>query len=558
MTLESSGTAERLQETAAQPTLSLPWALVAATAAGPILDRAFPDAGIWPLAFAGIALVLVALRGRTADSAFLVGFVFGVAFYFPHIEWAAVFLGPIPWSALAVLMALWCGLGGVVIAWAYRWLPRVWPSGPGRLLLLPAVVAGLWIAREGIAAVWPYGGFSWGRVAFSQSDSPLATLFAWLGVSGVGFAMVFLVALSIEAVREVRAARSLSIEPDRLLGPQRCLLVGAVIVGLLAVPAWTSLPGTSTGETIRIGAVQGDTKAGYFDPPENFGDNLRGQLAATEPVYDQDVDVVIWPEGSSDVNPLAYPEAAADFDAVARRAGAPLVAGIITARETGEVDDAGEPIYQFFNTSTLWHEGEGQVDFYDKKHPVPFGEYVPDRWFWRQFAPDLIDLIGREYTPGTTDAVLDLGSENTDGRSVPAGVAICFDIVDDELMTGMVDEGAQLVLAQTNNADFGRTDESVQQLAIARIRALETARTVVNISTVGTSAILYPDGSVHQQLEWYEPGVMVDDVPLSTTVTPAVAGGRQIEWLVSFGGLLVLGVARVSIRGPKRTLLNHR
>jgi apolipoprotein N-acyltransferase len=549
-------------DTSRSTALSLPWALVAAAAAGPVLDRAFPDAGIWPLAFAGIALVLVALHGRTADSAFLVGLVFGVAFYFPHIEWAAVFLGPIPWSALSVLMALWCGLGGVLIAWAYRWLPRVWPSGPGRRLLLPAVVAGLWIAREGIAAVWPYGGFSWGRVAFSQSDSPLAGLFAWLGVSGVGFVMVFVVALAIEAVREVRTSYAHSLRPDRGIVPQRALLIAAIILGLLALPAWTSLPGggplTGDAGTLRIGAVQGDTKAGYFDPPENFGDNLRGQLAATEPVYEQDVDVVIWPEGSSDVNPLAYPEAAAEFDAVARRAGAPLVAGIITARDTGEVDDDGEPIYRFFNTSTLWHDGEGQVDYYDKKHPVPFGEYVPDRWFWRQFAPELIDLIGREYTPGTTDAVLDLGSENTDGRSVPAGVAICFDIVDDQLLREMVEEDAQLVLAQTNNADFGFTDESVQQLAIARIRAFETARTVVNISTVGTSAIIYPDGSVHHQLEWYEPGVMVDDVPLSTTVTPAVAVGRQIEWLVSFGGLLVLGLAGVSIRGRKRTLLNRR
>jgi apolipoprotein N-acyltransferase len=237
---------------------------------------------------------------------------------------------------------------------------------------------------------------------------------------------------------------------------------------------------------------------------------------------------------------------------VARRAGAPLVAGIITARDTGEVDDSGEPIYQYFNTSTLWHDGEGQVDFYDKKHPVPFGEYVPHRWFWRQFAPELIDLIGREYTPGTTDAVLDLGSENTGGRSVPAGIAICFDIVDDQLLREMVEEDAQLVLAQTNNADFGFTDESVQQLAIARIRAFETARTVVNISTVGTSAIIHPDGSVHHQLEWYEPGVMIDDVPLSTTMTPAVAVGRQIEWFVCFGGLLVLGLARVSLGRRKR------
>jgi apolipoprotein N-acyltransferase len=194
----------------------------------------------------------------------------------------------------------------------------------------------------------------------------------------------------------------------------------------------------------------------------------------------------------------------------------------------------------------------GQVDYYDKKHPVPFGEYVPHRWFWRQFAPELIDLIGREYTPGTTDAVLDLGSENTDGRSVPAGIAICFDIVDDQLIREMVDQGAQLVLGQTNNADFGFTDESVQQLAIARIRAFETARTVVNISTVGTSAIIYPDGSVHHQLVWYEPGVMVDDVPLSTTMTPAVVGGRQIEWFVCFGALLVLGLAGLTSRPTRR------
>ncbi len=544
-----------------KPLLPFGWAVVAAAAAGPILDRAFPDAGIWPLAFLGIGLVLVALHGRTADASFLVGLVFGVAFYFPHIEWAAVFLGPIPWSALSVLMALWCGLGALLITWAYRWLPRIWPSGPGRFLLLPAVVAGLWIAREGIAAVWPYGGFSWGRVAFSQSDSPLAFLFAWLGVSGVGFVMVFLVGVTIEGVREVRASRLVSMSADRLLGVQRALLIAAIILGLLAVPAWTSLPGggplAGDAGTLRVGAVQGDTKAGYFDPPENFGDNLRGQLAATEPVYDQDVDVVIWPEGSSDVNPLTYPEAAADFDAVSRRADAPLVAGIITARETGEVDDNGEPVYQYFNTSTLWHDGEGQVDFYDKKHPVPFGEYVPHRAFWRQFAPDLIDLIGREYTPGTTDAVLDLGSDKTGGRSVLAGVAICFDIVDDQLLTEMVEEGAQLVLAQTNNADFGFTDESVQQLAIARIRAYETARTVINISTVGTSAIIYPDGSVHHQLEWYQPGVMVDDVPLSTTMTPAVVGGRQVEWFVCFGGLLVLVLAGLPSRPSRRGALRR-
>lgn len=547
MTLESDqqGFERRMN---ARPTLPLGFAVVLAAISGLVLDLAFPDAAIWPLAIPAIALVLIALDGRKGDSAFLVGLVFGLAFYFTHIQWAATFLGPVPWSALSVLMSLWCGLGGILIAWAYRYVPRVWPSPMGRMLLLPAVVSGLWVGREGIAAVWPYGGFSWGRVAFSQSDSPFSHLFAWLGVAGVGFVLVFLAAASIEVVRAG-------------VTPFRALASVAVVLALLVVPAWSSLPGTTSTETLRVGAVQGDTKAGYFDPPENLGDNLKGQYAATLPLFDEDVDVVVWPEGSSDLNPLAYPEAAAVFDDVARRADAPLVAGIITARDQGYQDENGDEVYHYFNTSTLWHAGEGQVDYYDKKHPVPFGEYVPNRAFWRMFAPDLIDLIGREYTFGTTDAVLDVGSAKTGGRSVLAGIAICFDIVDDQLVTEMVEQGAQIVLAQTNNADFGYTDESLQQLAIARIRAIETGRSVVNISTVGTSAIIHPDGSVHDQLEWYTPGVMIDDVPLGTTMTPAVLAGRQIEWLVSFGALLALGFAAlqtVSRRGRTRPLFRRR
>src|SRR5690606_8313165 len=112
------------------------------------------------------------------------------------------FLGVLPWSALAAVMTLWSGAAAALIALAYRWVPLVWNGVAGRLLLLPAVVAGVWTAKEAIASVWPYGGFSWGRVAFSQSDSPISSLFAWLGASGVSFVMVFLAAFAIAATQE--------------------------------------------------------------------------------------------------------------------------------------------------------------------------------------------------------------------------------------------------------------------------------------------------------------------------------------------------------------------
>ena len=46
--------------------LPLWMAVIVAAGAGVVLDAGFPDGDVWPLAFVGIALVLVALRGRRA------------------------------------------------------------------------------------------------------------------------------------------------------------------------------------------------------------------------------------------------------------------------------------------------------------------------------------------------------------------------------------------------------------------------------------------------------------------------------------------------------------
>lgn len=516
-----------------RPFVPLWTAVLLAIAAGFVTDAAFPELGWWPLAFLGVALVLVAAQGRRAASGFLVGVVFGASFYLVHIPWMTEFLGPnapwlvraVPWFALSVVMALWCGLGTMLISIAGRVVPRVVRGSLGRLLAVPVVIAGLWIAREAVSSVWPYGGFAWGRIAESQSASPVAPLFAWLGVSGVGFVMVYLVAVAVAAVREARVPVLV-----------RTTLVTALAAAIVAFPAFP----VAVDGTLRVGAVQGNGKTGYFDPAENVGDNLLAQYEATAPLAEEDVDVVVWPEGGSDLDPLRVPQAARIFDSVSRSTDAPLVGWAVTNR--------GE---EYFNTSLVWRAGEGASDFYDKRHPVPFGEYVPDRAVWRQFAPELIDLIQREYTPGTTDAVMDIGAA---GKPVLASFAICFDIVDDALMREGVKQGGQLVLAQSNNADFGETDESVQQLAIARIRAIELGRAVVNISTVGTSAVFAPDGTIVAELPRRTAAVMLVEVPLSTTTTPAVVIGYGVEWgvvMIALGTLIGAGIGTRAPRGRR-------
>jgi apolipoprotein N-acyltransferase len=175
---------------------------------------------------------------------------------------------------------------------------------------------------------------------------------------------------------------------------------------------------------------------------------------------------------------------------------------------------------------------------------VPFAEYLPAREFFYPLAPDLFDLVPRDFAFGERDTVFDI-----DG--VIAGIAICYDIVDDDLLHRSIDEGAQILLAPTNNADFGVTDQSVQQLGIARLRAIEAGRALVNASTVGASAIVGPDGRDLDALPLFEPGVMVHDVPLSDTITPAHALGRSAEWwvilfgLATLAGSLILGRAQL-------------
>src|SRR5690606_30570758 len=100
-----------------------------------------------------------------------------------------------------------------------------------------------------------------------------------------------------------------------------------------------------------------------------------------------------------------------------------------------------------------------------------FAEYMPARPFFHAIVPDLVDLVQLEYTSGQRPATFDI---ELGERSVRAAIAICFDIIFDDHVAAMMVGDPQLLLAQTNNADFGKTDESVQQLQIARTKAVET------------------------------------------------------------------------------------
>ena len=140
-----------------RPLLPLWAAAPVAAAAGLILTLAFPAVAWWPAVFVAVPLALLSLIGRRIGAAVLVGFVFGAALFFVNLWFTARYLGPIPWIALATLESLLTAVMAIPITLAYRWMPRLAPGTWGRLLALPALVAGLWVSREELLAeVWGY------------------------------------------------------------------------------------------------------------------------------------------------------------------------------------------------------------------------------------------------------------------------------------------------------------------------------------------------------------------------------------------------------------------
>ncbi len=503
---------ETVREHAAlRPILPLWAALPAAGTAGLLMDTASPALALWPLAFVAVALLLVCLIGRRIGGALLVGVVYGAVFYSLLVSWTARYLGPIPWIALTAAEALITGVLLVPVALAYRWLPRALPHPAARLAVLPPLVGALWVARELVLGNWPYGGFPWARLGVTQSESPLASVASWLGISGLGLLIVVLVALIIEIVH------------TRTWYRPRIVAIPVLLLALMAlIPVF---PTTTVG-TMRIAAVQGNGPNGYFDEREPYA-IIQAQSDASAPLVGERMDLVVWPEGSLDYDPFRSAEIARRLSLESARLGAPVLANAAVARAEST-----------YNTSLLWGTQEG-VQTHAKRHPVPFGEYIPDRAFYRLFVPNLVDLVQREYAFGEDPPLMTVGDATI-------GLAICFDVIYDDVIREGVLGGAEVLVFQTNNADFRGTDENLQQLAIARMRAIETGRWVVNISTVGTSQVIRPDGSTVASLDTDVAGALLEEVERRAGVTAGVVLGPWLELLLVLGGgagLIACGIA---------------
>ncbi|MDO5503379.1 MAG: apolipoprotein N-acyltransferase [Actinomycetia bacterium] len=499
--------------------------LALAAAAGGSLYTAFPFLNWWWIAPVGIALLTAAIDGTRPRLGFLLGIVAGLVFFVPTLQWSGIYVGMLPWLALATSQAVYFGLLGLFLSLT-------------RHVVVMTPLA--WVASELLRSTTPFGGFPWVRVAFSQADSPIATWASVIGAPGVTFAVAVLGAAGYAVVR-------LLWRSDRR---QKATVVPALAAAVIVLLGGLLIPRPTDGTPVPVAMIQGNVpRAGLDFNAERravLDNHARGTELAVEqvgPRRPDDLSLVIWPENSSDIDPFRNPDAGAVIAGAVATANAPILVGAVVEHSATTVANVS-PLFRPGGPTT-----EDEVEKYVKQHPVPFAEYIPFRSFFRFFS-DKVDLVRRDFVAGEEPVVFEIDAG--DGFSYMAVPTICFEVAYDGLMRDVLAEAGgepSLLIVQTNNATFGYSAEAEQQFAKSRIRAIEHGRSVAHISTVGVSGFIAPDGSATQVTELFTARQLIGEPVVRSAVTISDRLGRAPEILAVGALLFLLGMHAVERTG---------
>jgi apolipoprotein N-acyltransferase len=502
------------------PRWHLPVRMLVAAAAGVLLYLSGPPRTLWWLAPIAFAVLGWVIQDRRARAGFGYALCFGLGYLVPLLAWTGEFVGVVAWLPLALAEAALVGLSGAAIA-----VVAVLPAWPVWAALL-------WVAGESLRAVFPFGGFPWGNVAFTQPEGIYLPLAAAGGAPLIAFAVTLsgfgLTALALRMARRERSIRQLATPVLATLLPVAAAFGSLPLVGTDA-NAGTAVVAVIQGNVPRAGLDFNAQRRAVLDNHVARTERLAEDIAddrASQP------DLVIWPENSSDIDPYRNPDAWAAIDRAARAIGAPIAVGSVL------VGDDGLPR----NTMLLWDPERGPVDQYTKRKLQPFGETMPWRPFFRLFS-STVDRAGR-FVPGEQATVFDMANARV-------GFATCYEVAFDGVVRDSV-SGANLLAVPTNNATFGRTEMTYQQLAMDRVRAVEHGRAVAVAATSGVSAFVLPDGSIAQQSgRLFTDAALVRGLPLRSTTTLSDRLGPSTEWVLTILGLGAFAAA-VVVRRRRR------
>lgn len=438
-----------------------------------LLSGAFEPIGKWWLAPIALTVHMYAI-GRT-DRKVLSTFIFAFTFNAVLLHWTSTYVGSTPWIILSVGLSLLY----LPLALVGRWGIAAYPL--------------IFVVLEEIRNRFPFGGFGWARVAYSQADAPYANIASRGGAISLSGITVLIATFIYFAINK------------------RMIFICIVPLFALVIPN-NILPAGQTSVLM----IQGNVPQLGLEFNARAKEVFYNHLNETKHALAQakKVDFIVWPENAVDVDPYTNKDVYEQLESFDK----PLIIGAIT-RKGGKL----------LNTSILW--GDRVQDIYVKQHLTPFGEYIPLRSLANKISP-LVSQVD-DFSPGNRQKIFTIGQ-------VKVAPVICFELVDDEILAKAA-KSSNLFVVQTNSATFGTSAESAQQLSITRIRAIEHSRNVVSVSTTGISAIIDFNGKILEQTSMGTADHVFADVGLIEHSSPR---DRYGDWAGIFTFMWLLVVAR--------------
>jgi apolipoprotein N-acyltransferase len=445
-------------------------ALLLSALSGVLLSAAFEPVGKWWLAPVALAVHMYALS--LTQKKVLSVFIFAASLNLIVLHWSSTFVGSVPWLILALGLSLFY----LPLSLVSRWGMSSYPL--------------LYILLEEVRNRFPFGGFGWVRIAYTQADAPFSRIAAIGGASALS-ALTVLVGLMLFFTSTKKWSTVTLLPFLLLLIPVNVTAIGATNVLMIQ------------GNVPQMGLDFNSRAKAVF--------NNHFEKTESELKKDSNVDFVLWPENSVDVDPFQNTDVKQSLDSIQK----PLIIGAIVEK--------GNSI---LNTSILW--GGDLPPTYIKQHLTPFGEYIPLRSLASVISP-YTDRV-KDFEPGQGQVFFKV-------KEAVIAPVICFELVDDQLLhTAAL--SSNILAVQTNSATFGMSAESAQQLEMTRVRAIEHGRNIVSVSTTGYSAVIDSKGKVLQKTSMGTAEAIRAEIELLEGKTPRNTAG---DWAL-VGVLMVLFV----------------
>jgi apolipoprotein N-acyltransferase len=490
--------------------------LFLAIISGVLLALSMPRPGIWPIAWVGLAPLIVALHNARARDAVLYGFIAGLVYFGAILYWISIF-GYLPWILVAIKESIFYAAFALA---ASRLLPG--KTGLKGYLIVPSV----WTALQWLRSLGTYG-FTWGSFAHSQAANFVVLQLAsvagpWL----IDFSICFINLAVAESV----------ISSKRRAGTAAIASIAVIIVWSAGFAIIKTAPRTNPNTKVAI--IQGNVDQDVVPDLDYLADTYVKYSALSSKAVDGGAQVIVWPETTlpTEITDVGW---GGVLSGLAAKSKATYIIGAYAP--------SSDPHSALCYNSALCYGPDGEcIGAYHKVRLVPFGEFVP----LRNYLPflDRYGIRSQDVLPGKSH---DLIKTNI-GK---IGISICFESLFADISRNETKSGARALYVITNDAWFERTSAAQEHLMMSKLRAVENRRYVVRGAATGISAIIDPYGRVQNDLGIFKRGIVCGEIEPLRVITPYTRFG---DWLAYVCVLISTTAITVSALRMRRKIKQTR